>query len=161
MVTLNVHPTVACVNKLIYWRRSFLHAKEHLSPIRFRLCPHLEDFSPFKVNRQCKEFINVRGEGGQFINVEFTEHNSVKFDNIWRCNQNYSYTTEEADGTHYWDEFGYELKEECGCNTCEDSCSSDNILYEPPGVLYGFQSTYVLFAWGWAILLSLAITITR
>ncbi|CAD8175277.1 unnamed protein product [Paramecium pentaurelia] len=146
MVTLEVHPQIACEVFSSCKRTSFAtQVSAMASP---------GGFFTFQGEQAV-------GEGGQYINVEFQESNSLYFDDIWACNHNYSYTTKDETGIHYWDDFGYELHGECGCNTCEFSCQPDKILYEPPGILYGFEGTYILFAWGWAILLSLAITIIR
>ena len=43
--------------------------------------------------------------------------------NIWNCNHTYSKITEEDGKPHYWDDWGYEIKETCGCNTCDESCT--------------------------------------
>lgn len=95
---------------------------------------------------------------------------SMLIDDIQKCNNKYYESTIDEKGiTHYWDKFGYELKEPCGCNTCDLSCSADSILYVPPSkneflyiaVMNGFEGFYVLFAWGWTLLVALGLTIYR
>ncbi|CAD8172772.1 unnamed protein product [Paramecium octaurelia] len=112
-------------------------------------------------------FFNFLGEqaisqGQQFITFQFSDHNSMIMDDTWMCNHKSNITTVDDKGViHYWDQYGYEIKQQCGCNTCEDSCDINQILYEPTGVLYGFETSYVLFTWLFAILFALGITIIR
>jgi len=103
--------------------------------------------------------------------VEFAERDSLIIDDISACNDSYHEETIDDEGIpHYWDQFGYELKEPCGCNTCDLSCSADSILYEPPGMNFflislelmnGFESSYVLLIWGGAVLVAIFLTIYR
>lgn len=104
----------------------------------------------------------LRSEGGQLIKVVFREEDSLLIDNVERCNRrNFSTTVDENNVTHYWDSFGYEIKQPCDCNTCDESCSAEANLYEPPGVFSGFEGYYVLIAWGWSILAGVGVTLWR
>lgn len=50
--------------------------------------------------------------------------------NIDNCNQTFEVS---PDGKTY-DPYGFEIKSPCGCNTCEDSCDTQQILYDAPGI---------------------------
>ncbi|CAD8198021.1 unnamed protein product [Paramecium pentaurelia] len=141
-VTLRIHPQVACDV--------------------FSSCKRTNFASQVSAMSTPGGFFTFQAEQGvssslQLIAIEFSEQNSLVMPNIDNCNQ----TFEKADDGKFYDPYKFEIKKPCGCNTCEDSCDSEKILYQEPGVFYGFDWQYVLFAWGWAILFAIGLTLYR
>ncbi|CAD8207782.1 unnamed protein product [Paramecium octaurelia] len=141
-VTLRIHPQVACDV--------------------FSSCQRTNFASQVSAMATPGGFFNFQAEQGvssslQLIAIEFSEQNSLLMPDINNCNQ----TFEKANDGKFYDPYKFEIKQPCGCNTCEDSCDAEKILYQEPGVFYGFDWQYVLFAWGWAILFAVAFTLYR
>ncbi|CAD8125014.1 unnamed protein product [Paramecium sonneborni] len=141
-VTLRIHPQVACDV--------------------YSSCKRTNFASQVSAMQTPGGFFTFQAEQGvssslQLIAIEFSESNSLIMPDMDNCNQTFQ---QAADGKTY-DPYNFEIKKPCGCNTCEDSCDSEKNLYQQPGVFYGFEWQYVLFAWGWAILFAIGFTVYR
>lgn len=96
--------------------------------------------------------------GQQYISFEYKEQESLVMEYLPSCSEEYRNKSDVNGSTVFWDDSGYMLRELCQCNTCDESCDAEHILYEAPSVWLGFEGTYVVMAWGWCLVFGLGMT---